>query len=752
MKIDSRADHTVRFGTFELNPRTRELYRNRSKLKLHGQPIDLLEILLEHAGELVTREELRTRLWPADTFVDFEHILNNNIKRLREALDDDANAPRFIETLPRLGYRFIAPVAVIGVRFTNPVEKPEGLDIGLSPAPPPNNENGSEINIALPTSAVEKTSTKLPAHNERDIATATIPSKIMDGVKQVVSWRWAALTSVFAFIVASAILYLLRPLPLLPVAEFTQITHDGLRKDIAGTDGVRLYLNRSPDQGGFAQVATSGGELAPVPVAFPYPYNSVLDVSPDGSTLLVSSSGGPQEKWGLWSVGVPGGSRRRLADGGIDSAAWSPDGKSVVYYEYDVGIYVMRSDGSEAHRVGPVKRPVFDLAWSPDGRRIRFTQYLDDQIWEMSSDGSGLHPLLPNWRPSSQQSGGRWTPDGRFFLFLSWSDRSSRSFSIKPPLQFWALDERRWPFRHAPAEPVQLTSGPIRWLTPVLSKDGKKIFAQGTIPRGELERYDAKTRRLQPFFGGISAQDVAFSRDGKSVAYVTFPEGVLWRANQDGSNPVQLTDPPLYPILPSWSPDGAQILFDGADSKGQMQSYIVSAQGGTPQKVFPEDKEEEWDPGWSSDGRRIVFTGNGALQILDLASHRETPVPGSAEEHSPRWSPDGRFIAGISSDGDLAVFDIKAQRWSMLDKGKGVAFPAWSRDSQFIFFLRDWGDLPGVYRVRVSGADAERVVDLKGFRSTGVFTHWMGLDAEDTPLVLHEVGTSDIYALTLETK
>src|SRR5215471_15142469 len=98
---------TLRFGVFELNPQAGELRKNGMKIKLHGQPVDILVMLLQRPGETVTREELQKKLWPADTFVDFEQGLNNAMKRLRAALNDDAETPRFIETLPRRGYRFV---------------------------------------------------------------------------------------------------------------------------------------------------------------------------------------------------------------------------------------------------------------------------------------------------------------------------------------------------------------------------------------------------------------------------------------------------------------------------------------------------------------------------------------------------------------------------------------------------------------------------------------------------------------------
>jgi len=101
----------LRFGPFAVDLRSGELFKNGTKLKLQPQPVQILAVLLENPGELVTREELRQRIWPADTFVDFEQSLNTAIKKLRQALCDEAETPRYIETLPRRGYRFIAEVS-----------------------------------------------------------------------------------------------------------------------------------------------------------------------------------------------------------------------------------------------------------------------------------------------------------------------------------------------------------------------------------------------------------------------------------------------------------------------------------------------------------------------------------------------------------------------------------------------------------------------------------------------------------------
>jgi len=113
MKDANAGPRLLRFGVFEVDLRTGELRKQGLKVKLHGQPFQVLAMLLERPGELVTREEIREKLWPGDTFIDFEHSVNSSIKRLREALGDDRAAPRFIETLPRHGYRFIAPVEAV---------------------------------------------------------------------------------------------------------------------------------------------------------------------------------------------------------------------------------------------------------------------------------------------------------------------------------------------------------------------------------------------------------------------------------------------------------------------------------------------------------------------------------------------------------------------------------------------------------------------------------------------------------------
>ena len=722
----------VRFGGFEADLRTGELRKDGVKLKFSGQPFQVLAILLERPGEVVTREELQKRLWP-DTFVDVERNLNTAVNKIREVLGDSAESPRYVETLPRRGYRFIGKI-----------EHP--------PAAASRDLNGELASgqVALGTAS------QLPAQTDAPLQPNT-PGK---GSRK--RFRgWVIAVAVLALFLLSLGWYLLRPLPPPHISRYERLTRDGLPKMPAATDGNRLYLNQVVPRT-LSQVPMAGGNVEPLPV----PVNNPMlwDISPDGSTLLVSSL----DDGKLASVGVLGKSLRYLSNTPhAVSAAWSMDGASVAYSTSNAEIYLARSDGSEAQRFALAEgqlrnKPTMDLAWAPNGDTLRFSKGYE--LWEISSHGANLHKLLPDWNPSTYACCGRWTPDGDFFLFLSGDSLLTRGWWL-PGTQLWALDERRGLLRRPSPQPTQLTFGPTRWGAPIPSKDGKKIFARGVTIRGELERYDSQSGEFKPFLAGISAEFLSFSNDGKSVAYVSFPEGILWKANSDGSNPVQLTDPPVYPKTVQWSPDGTQITYTDEPAKySNPETYVISSEGGKAQRLLSEVNEPMMDANWSPDGRKIVFSNSNFIdgidnsksdiRVLDLASHQVTTLPGSEGMSSPRWSPNGRFIAVLSSASgeDPRVYDLVTKKWSVLKIGSSD-WPSWSHDSRSIYFLNGAnGKDPSVVRVSIQTGKIEKVIDLKGFQWSGWFGFWFGLDPTDAPLLLRNVGTEDIYALTLDRK
>jgi Tol biopolymer transport system component len=146
------------------------------------------------------------------------------------------------------------------------------------------------------------------------------------------------------------------------------------------------------------------------------------------------------------------------------------------------------------------------------------------ELWEMSADGSGMHRLLQDWRPQADSFNGNWTPDGKYFVFQSRDNGRA---------DLWAIPERGDFFHKTKHEPVQLTSGPLSFYSAQPSQDGKHIFAIGEQPRGELQRFDAKSGRFVPYLDGVSATGLDFSRDGRWVAYTTYPEQILWRSRID---------------------------------------------------------------------------------------------------------------------------------------------------------------------------------------------------------------------------
>ena len=574
------------------------------------------------------------------------------------------------------------------------------------------------------------------------IATLTASQRLPKG-----ALRWAIALIAVILLVAVAWLEIAKRNTAAPlrISEYTQLTHDGHAGRVRGTDGSRVYMDGSP----FAdQVAVSGGETEAVPnVALPNPV--VVGVSPDGSTFLVQSWT-ETPSLPLHTVKVVGGSHRYLDDATLFSGTWSPDGSLVAYSTSNGDMNIINSDGTGAHKLASVGAGAYFPDWSPDGSSIRFSRDLGS-LWELTSSGSNLHQLLPGWHPSEQKCCGRWSPDGRFFVFLAGS-LGPRKF---PEGRIYALDERRGLFRRQANEPIQLTSGPIEWTPPVFSKDGKKLFATGSTKRGELVRLDPKSNQFQPFLGGISAESVAFSRDGKSVAYVSFPDGILWRANRDGSDRIQLTSPPLSPQGPDWSPDGTQLVFEASSPQGP-QAWVVPSTGGSPQRLLPEDSGPENGPSWSPDGRKIMFTtgwlrsSESQLRILDLATYQMSTVPGSDGKIGGGWSPDGQFINAASLDTTtIFVFDTKTQHWSSLKVGL-YAYALWSSDSRALYFLRYMDD-PAILRIPVTGGEAKLVVRV-GFPLTGTYSLWFGLDPTDVPLILRDASTTDVYALTLEEK
>jgi len=558
---------------------------------------------------------------------------------------------------------------------------------------------------------------------------------------------WAIVGGGVALIVIALVVYLAsRPLPSPTVSGYVPVTHDGNRKGIVGTDGSRLYLWETSTEGNlFGQVSINGGEVAKVHL--PTATMAELAVSPDGSTLLGADWVGQTAFHGpLWGVPVLGGSPRKLGNAAAQVGEFSPDGQTIVYGDGS-DLDLINSDGSGQRKLVSLPDLVVDPAFSPDGSLIRFRLgggiFGNGALWEVPIDGKNPHPLLPNWHHPAEECCGRWTVDGHYFVFASHGN-------------IWARPEKESLFAKSVSAPVQLTSGPMTFGSPLPSKDGKKLFVVGALSHGELSRYDVKSAQFAPFLEGISADSVSFSKDGQWVAYTAYPESTLWRSRVDGSQRLQLTYPPAAAVLPRWSPDDKQLTFYELLQGQNSKLVTTSVDGGTPAEQISDDQEAKVDPGWSPDGTKIVFGNwpsdpNSTIQLLDVNTHQRSTLPGSTGLYSPRWSPDGRYIAAMNFDSRiLMLFDFQTQKWQELAR-VSMGFPNWSKNSNYVYFLHE-EDHPSVMRVRISDHKVETVADLKHFRQAGYWSVWLGMAPDDSPLLLRDTGTQEVYSLDWNTK
>jgi eukaryotic-like serine/threonine-protein kinase len=183
---------------------------------------------------------------------------------------------------------------------------------------------------------------------------------------------------------------------------------------------------------------------------------------------------------------------------------------------------------------------------------------------------------------------------------------------------------------------------------------------------------------------------------------------------------------------------------------------MTSAKGGTPPEIIPEDSRDEWDPTWSPEGTRIAFGGgatdpNSVIRIFDVAADQVSTLANSTGFFSPRWSPDGRYLAALSFESrSLMLFDFATQKWEEIAK-ISLGFPNWSKNSDYVYFLHE-EDQPSVMRVRIRDRKIERVAELKDFRQTGFWGVWLGITPDDAPLLLRDVGTQEIYALEWQSR
>ncbi|MGA8025716.1 MAG: protein kinase [Bryobacteraceae bacterium] len=557
--------------------------------------------------------------------------------------------------------------------------------------------------------------------------------------------------AILAIAFGATLFWMTRPLPLPRVIGIARITSDGLPKQYFVNDGTRLYYaaGNGNAQIKMFQVSGRGGDPVPMPqLAGMVP----LDISADHSEMLLGQlSAEPGAPLALWAAATVGGPTRRLGGLTAVDARWSPKGDEILYCD-GTELRIARSDGSQPRLLARIKSDELrDPAWSPDGRFIRFTLNRKNvlALWEVWADGTHLHKLFPELGDYPREDG-LWTHDGRYFLFSAGQSTHD----------LWAIHERPRFAIGRDSTVLQLTNGPLIADRPQVSPDDRRVFFRGRLDRGELVRYDRQADQWAPFLQGLPAMQLDYTRDGKWIAYASYPDTSIWRCSADGGQRMQLTTGLFHAMNPRWSPDGTQIVFYGGPPGKPSRLYLVPAGGGevrelTHGEAGPAGDE---DGSWSPDGASVVFGPQGGdklpnqpqylpLAIIDLKTGRISKLPGAEGLWSPRWSPDGRYIAALRfPQPTLWLYNLATRERRQLTT-TGASWPSWSPDSQYIQF----SNYASLRRVRISDGKVERVGSFNGLKTADGSFGWVGLAPDGSLISTRDAGSTEIYALDWET-
>src|SRR6266699_570269 len=590
MHNGNRSAQIVRFGLFEADLQSGELRKNGRKVPLQGQPFQVCAILLSRSGELVTREELRQQVWPEDTFVDFDHALNTAITKIRLALGDEADNPRFVETLPRRGYRFIAPV-----------DKPSLA----APAPPALKGRVEGLNAKA-----------------RWVLVAATLLALLTGIG---IWRFTRNRAEAA----------LPPIEVVPMAALP-----GFESDPAfSPDGNQVAFYRHTDDGStIYAVPALGGTEQRLYKGISSLWTTGLDWSPDGKDLAFSEGQADKSRAWIALLSLADSTTRRLTSPSVQeydsSPAFSPDGSTVAFVRGIVAgvvsdLYVAPAAG------GAPKRLTFDNTWirgsptwTPDGREIVFSSARGglDALWRVSATGEKPRPVagvgVIAWSPSISPKGNELVyqqmafKDNIFRLNLK-DDihrqgppvllRSEKGFNWRPQFspdgkrfvyetsglgysELWACDSDG---AHCGSlTSLRGTAGAARW-----SPDGRYIAFEFR-PKEHSEVYILEVGggppRLLPTLPGSDNGGPNWSRDGKWI-YFYSDHGCepfqLWKIPFSGGTSVRVTK--NGGIFAAETADGRSLYYAKFESPG---IYKMPLQGGEEERVL----DRSGGPGWSN--------------------------------------------------------------------------------------------------------------------------------------------------------
>jgi Tol biopolymer transport system component/DNA-binding winged helix-turn-helix (wHTH) protein len=709
----------IRFGPFDADLQTQELRKHGVRLRLPRQSFQILKMLLERPGSLITREELRQVLWPSDTFVDFDHSLNAAVNRLREALGDSADEPRLVETLPRRGYRFIGEIALLTA----------------APEPP----GATQVSTFRGTSEV-------------------LPSA--DTLIRLSALRYSIMSFAVALL-AGAVLFLIygklhRVAPQKQRA-LTRVTFDkGLQFGATWSPDGR-FVAYSSDRGGKFDIwvqQVSGGD--PVQITKGPGHNWQPEWSPDGKYIAYRSEDGDG---GLFVIPALGGMglARKIVSGGF-YPRWSPDSTQILFQstasQGENQFYVASLDGSQPREVMTGRRPLLakSAAWHPDGKRI--------SVW-----GSGKGPVPTFWTvpvvggegveseidpqilrqladvsASLDDQVGRdtkfsWMPSGKAIIF----ERTFRGVR-----NLWKMSVDPETLRAYAIERLTVGSGLDTDFA--ISADGKRVAFTAESDRVQvwIFPFDGIHGRLTGAGAAVTspgeeAWDPNLSRDGKKLAFTALRAG-KWelreQSQMDGDTPVVADDSNYDRWGAVWSPDGKRLAYGRAKTGVNGQQLVIwSAEGRTEQPLTPLRHVHERVTDWSNDGKQLLlsqvtsgFALISTLPAIPLPNSQTLPrIIAAKDAHylwQPHFSPDGQWVAFLDQSSHFTrlesiVYITRATGgpWIRVTGGNfWVDKPRWAPDGKIIYFLSRQSGFYDVWGIRFDLARGKTVGD--SFRVT----------------------------------
>lgn len=713
-----------RFGEFSLLADEQMVMRGNERVHMTPRVFHLLRVLVENAGRLVSKKTLLDEIWQ-DSFVE-EGNLNSTVSRLRKILGESPDDKRYIETIPRVGYRFIGDVELLADktddRDLTPLSMQEpGLvaaerdnDLAVAKVeesrPPVRTTSRKWLTVsaAVIVVAIAAASVWYLRHHPEVSAAHTDQKNIPVQLTRDANYDQRAAWTPDGHIRFER-LHGKEPFSYIMNGDGSDVHRDtsvaGMRIGLWSPDGKKVIFYKEGDTSGDIYLASADG-TGESKLPF-FAWN--MDWSPDG-TKLVYQYGRPNSDIFVYSFET-GKMDHVVDDPSFDAdPSFSPDGNRIAFVSGRDGnaeIYSQNLDGTDLQRL--TNHPARDAfpTYSPDGTQIVFNSNREDEkldVYIMNADGSRVRRLT-NGPGDEEAFPGAWSPDGtRLFFASTQSGRQNIYLMSVEPFVPNALIESSTDDMHFPS----------------YSSDGRKIVFQkaNKDQTGEIRVMDVATKKISTVVRTQSTDGYPkFSPDSNSIVFQERLNGnseiCLIRA--DGSGEIQdLTQNEARDVKPAWSPDGSQIVFSSnRDGNYELyQIYLMNADGSNQHRIYYSNAMNV-DTSWSPDGHEIMFTsdkedgGTGNFEIFAVEPETTTPERRLTFRHGydiyPAYSPDGKHVAFVGKgDGNSEIYLMNADGTGLVRLTRDLAEdtePSWSPDGTKIVFASNRSGQYAIYDI-----------------------------------------------------